>query len=78
VLTQQRPALAFGHPAPDTELDAVVEGIGAALKLHGTVAADGRGFALGGAADEQLIRVDPPTPCTGHPSQSSFRVCNRR
>jgi hypothetical protein len=57
VLLEQGAALAFGHATPDTELDAVVEGVGAALENHRTMAADNGGFALGGAAYEQLIGI---------------------
>ncbi len=52
VLLEQCAALALGHPAPDAELDAVVEGVGAAFEDHRAVPADHRGFALGGAADK--------------------------
>jgi hypothetical protein len=52
VLLEQCAALALGHSAPDTELDAVVEGVGAAFQDHGTMSADDGGFALRGTADE--------------------------
>ena len=57
MLLEQCAALALGHAAPDTELDAIVEGVGAALQDHRAVPADHRGFALGGSSDEQLIGV---------------------
>jgi hypothetical protein len=52
VLLEKRAALAFGHPAPDAELDAVVERIGATLEDHRAVPADHRRFSLRGAADK--------------------------
>ena len=57
MLLEQCAALALGHAAPDTELDAIVEGVGAALQDHRAVPADHRGFALSGSSDEQLIGV---------------------
>jgi hypothetical protein len=52
MLLEQGAALTFGHAAPDAELDAIVEGVGAAFQNHRAVPADHGGFALGGAADE--------------------------
>ena len=52
VLLEQRAALALGHATPDTELDTVVEGVGAAFQDHLAVPTDHCGFALGRAADE--------------------------
>jgi putative transposase len=57
VLLEEGTALAFGHPAPDTEFDVVVERIGGALEDHRAVPADHRGFSLGGAAHEQFVWV---------------------
>ena len=57
MLLEQCAALALCHAAPDTELDAVVECVGAALQDHRAVPADHRGFALSGPSDEQLIGV---------------------
>ncbi len=61
MLLEQRAALSFGHATPDAELDPVVQGIGTALRDHRAVPTDHRGFALGGAADEQLIRISGAT-----------------
>lgn len=61
MLLEQRASLTFGHATPDAELDPVVQGIGATLRDHRAVPADHRGFALGGAADEQLIRISGAT-----------------
>ena len=52
VLLEQCAALAFRHATPDAELDAVVEGVGAAFEDHRAVPADHCGFALGRTADE--------------------------
>ena len=67
VLFEQCATLTFGHPTPDPELDAVVEGIGTAFQNHGAVPADDRGFALGGSADEQFVRVRLSTAGLSHP-----------
>ena len=61
MLLEQRASLTFGHATPDAELDPVVQGIGTALRDHRAVPTDHRGFALGGAADEQLIRISGAT-----------------
>ena len=52
VLLEQCAALPLGHATPDTELDAVIEGVGAAFEDHRAVPADHCGFALGRATDE--------------------------
>jgi hypothetical protein len=67
VLLEEGTALAFGHPAPDTEFDVVVERIGGALEDHRAVPADHRGFSLGGAAHEQFVWVAGATAGFGHP-----------
>src|SRR5690606_30836190 len=67
VLLEQCAPLTLGHPAPDTEFNAVVQCIGAALQEDRAVAADGRGLTLRGPADEQLVRVDVLAPGLGHP-----------
>ena len=61
MLLEQRAALSLGNATPDAELDPVVQGIGTALRDHRAVPTDHRGFALGGAADEQLIRISGAT-----------------
>jgi hypothetical protein len=60
VLLEQGPALALGHTAPHPELDLVIQRVRSALLHYGTVTADHCGFALGGAPDEQLVRVGGP------------------
>lgn len=57
MLTEQRPALPFGHPAPYTELHPVVERVGTTLHLDRAVPADGRRLALRRTAHEQVIRI---------------------
>ena len=57
VAAQQRPALPLGHPAPDPELGAVVEGVREALGDHGAALAHRLGRALGLALDEQGVGV---------------------
>ena len=55
--TQQRATLPLGHPAPDAELDPVVERIRKALSAHRAAPADQLGAILRCALDEQLVRV---------------------
>lgn len=74
MLAEQRAALTLGHSAPYPELDSIVQRIGAALELDGAVTTDGCGFALRGAADEEIVRVCPPTPGLRHPRKTSFRI----
>jgi hypothetical protein len=52
MLLEQGAALTFGHASPDSELDAIVERIGAAFDDDGAVPADHCGFALGSTANE--------------------------
>ena len=64
---QQGAALTLGHPAPDAELDAVVERVGQALGAHRAAHADGLGPVLGSALDEQGVRVRGAARATGRP-----------
>jgi hypothetical protein len=57
VLLEQRPPLPFGHAAPNTELDLVVERVGEALHSDGTVAAHRGRFALRGSANEKFVGI---------------------
>jgi hypothetical protein len=61
MLLEQGPALSFGHPAPDSELDAVVQGVCSALQHHRTMPTDHRGLTLGGSTDKQFIGVGRTT-----------------
>src|SRR5690348_17978593 len=54
---EQRPALPLGHPAPDTELDSVIERIRKALRAYRAPPADQLGAILRCSLDEQLVRV---------------------
>jgi hypothetical protein len=70
---QQSPALPLGHPAPDAELDAVVECVGEAFGAHRTSAADRPRFTLPRPGDEESFRVgrsaprrDTPVPPASH------------
>ena len=72
VLLEQGTALAFGHAAPDTEFDAVIECIGAAFEDHRAVAADDGGLALYGTADEELIGIGLPASSLGYPGDTGF------
>lgn len=72
VLFEQRATLPLGHASPDAELDAVVQGIGAAFGDHGAMAADDRGFALRGAAHEQFVRIGLATPGLRNPRNTRF------
>ncbi len=67
MLLEEGTSLAFGHPAPDTEFDVVVERIGGALADHRAVPADHCGSLLGGAAHEQFVWVGGATAGFRHP-----------
>ena len=67
MLAQHCAALTLGQATPDAELDAVVQSVGTALQNHWAVAADNCGFALCGAANEQLIRVNIATLSARNP-----------
>src|SRR5262245_42796904 len=54
---QQGAPLTLGHAAPDTELDAVVQGIGQTLRPHGAATADQLGPVLCRTLDEKLVWV---------------------
>src|SRR5699024_7106152 len=53
---QQRPPFPFGHPAPDSVLDAVVQRVHEALQPYRTLETDLSGLPLRGPLDEQLVR----------------------
>ncbi|GAB04966.1 hypothetical protein M2359_000819 [Gordonia amarae] len=78
MLAQEGAPLAFGHAAPDSEFDAIVEGVGSAFELDGAVSADGGGFALGCAADEQFVGVSAAASGLGNPYLPIFSDENRR
>jgi hypothetical protein len=70
VLLEQGAALAFGHAAPDSEFDAIVEGVGAAFENHRAMPADNGGFALGGAAYEEFIWICLAASSLGYPGDT--------
>lgn len=72
MLLEQGAALALGHAAPDTEFDAVIEGVGAALENHRAMSADNGGLALGGAAYEELIRIGLAASSLGYPGDAGL------
>src|SRR6478736_8783589 len=72
---EQGPALALGHPAPDTELGAVVEGIGEALGDDGAALADRLGGALGLALHEEGVGVGAGTATENGPVRHPLTVC---
>src|SRR5689334_784482 len=67
MLLEQCATLAFGHPTPHPELDAIVEGIGAAFQDHRAMPADHGGFALGRATYEQFVGVSLAASSLGNP-----------
>src|SRR5699024_8105430 len=54
--TQQCATLPFGHPAPDSVLDAVVQRVHQALQPYRAVETDLPGLPLRCPLDEQLVR----------------------
>jgi len=60
MLLEQCAPLALGHPAPDAELDLVVQRVRATFGDDGAMAADDCGLALGGSTHEKLIGVCLP------------------
>jgi hypothetical protein len=79
VLLEQGTALAFGHAAPDTEFDAIVERIGTAFQNHRTVTADDGGLALRRSAYEEFIRIGLTATSLGYPSDAGlgFRAVDK-
>jgi hypothetical protein len=75
VLLEQGATLAFGHAAPDAEFDAIIKGVGATLENHRTVPADDGGFALGGAAYEEFVRIGLAAPRLGYPCDTGLGLC---
>jgi hypothetical protein len=72
VLLEQRATLALGHATPYAELDAVIKSVCAAFGDDRAVPADHCGFALGRAADEQLVGVGLSATGLGNPCDSSL------
>jgi hypothetical protein len=72
---EQCPALPFRHPTPDAEFDSIVECVRTAFHQHRAVPAEGGGFALRGACDEELIRVSFSTLSPRYPAEVCCGVC---
>jgi len=67
MLFEQGAPLTLRHPTPDPELHPIIQRVRTALGDDRAVPADHRGFALGGAAHEQLVGVGRATQRLGHP-----------
>jgi len=67
VLFEQRPPLTFGQPAPDTELDAIVQRVGAAFSYHRTVSAYDCGLALRRTAHKEFVGIGSAAKGLGDP-----------
>lgn len=72
MLLEQGPALTLGHPAPDAELNPVVQGVSATLGDHRTVPTDHRCLALGGPTDEKLVRIGGSAQGLRDPGDTGF------
>ncbi len=72
MLLEQCPALTLRHPAPDAELDPVVERVGTTFGDDRAVPADDRGFALRGTPHEQLVGIGRSTQRFGDPGDASL------
>jgi hypothetical protein len=75
MLLEQGAPLTLGHTTPHTELDPVVEGIGATFRDHRAVPTDHCGLALGGPANEQFVRVCTPATSLGYPRDAGLGLC---
>src|ERR1700739_2524259 len=69
---EQRPPLAFGHAAPDTELHLVVECVGGALDDDGTPPANRSRFPLFRSLNEHFVGISGETPRLRHPCDAGF------
>ena len=77
VLLEQGAALAFGHAAPDAELDAVVEGVGAAFEDHRDSAGRSRRLCAGRRLGRTVHRDRPGDSGPGIPTRSGPRPLRR-
>ena len=62
MLLEQRPSLALGLAAPNTELHLVVERVGEALGSDRTVPANNSSMLLRGSANKELVGIDGASP----------------
>ena len=74
MLLEQGTTLTLGHPAPDAELNPVVQRVRTALGEDRAVTTDHGRFTLGGPAYEQLVGVGRSTQGLGHPGDPGFPV----
>jgi hypothetical protein len=72
MLLEQGAPLTFGHTTPHAEFDAVVEGVGTAFQDHRAMPANDGGFALGGAAHEEFVRISLAAPSLRYPGDAGF------
>ena len=78
MLLEQRPPLALGLAAPNTELHLVVERVGEALGSDRTVPANNSRIPLRGSANKELVGLDGTTPRFGYPDDSGFDPTSAR
>ena len=72
MLFDELSALPLGHPAPDSELDLVVEGVGKALGHHRALTADDSRPFLGRAGHEQFVGISGATPRLRDPCEAAL------
>jgi hypothetical protein len=72
MLLEQRTALAFGHTAPNTELNAIVERVGATFQNYRAMSANNCCLALGGAAYEEFIWIGLAATRLGYPRDAGL------
>ena len=72
VLLEQGAALAFGHATPDTELDAVIQSIGATFENHRAMPADNGGLALRRTTYEEFIGIGLAASRLGYPCDAGL------
>ncbi len=68
-------ALALGHATPDSEFHLVVQRFCSTLPHDRAAAAERRGLALGGAPDEESVRVGGAAQGSRHPTVRFPWVC---
>ena len=73
MLPDELPALTLGHPAPDAELDPVVERLGKALGDDGAVATDHSRSILRRATGEEFVGVSGSAQSFRDPGNATFR-----
>jgi hypothetical protein len=66
--TQKSTTFPLGHTAPHPKLNAVIKGIGQALRAHLATEADGLHPILGGTLDEEGVWISGAASSLGGPS----------